>query len=273
MGSNQDSKLMKQIVFVSALWSALASIVYPPATCYAEGGNSAVAQVVGSNRVSSLERGSSPAILEQWSGCSTEQALTRLPRLCPASPNRISVDAFRVIRDALRSGGHNIETLCAADMMLVSSQYECSASQAGGVGLLAELMRLAAWNWKQSGALERADQLFEQSYSLGDKEHGTLRKIVVLQDWAILKLEKGEQELAMELTDLQVNLARKEYQSATSADFASSLLVDALMFQAEVQEKVGLIERAQETRKEAGEVAAVPRTCRGICGEVIERID
>jgi hypothetical protein len=95
----------------------------------------------------------------------------------------------------------------------------------------------------------------------------------VLQEWALLKIQKGEPDRAKTLADLQTAIARTEYEAEKPRHFSLAVLKDALTFQAYLYQKLGLSAEAKAFLQEAGALPTLP-PCNGICDDAkIERIE
>lgn len=234
-------------------------------------------------------QGNEIAKLESGPAAAAENPPRPLIKLCSSSTGTIDDGAFHSLRDRLAAGVSRRDprpvgmdgpdSLPRIDAAVVQAEHDCLSAQYDiDNGLVAYLMQLVASNWWQQGNLARADQLYQEAYGIlrgaGD---GDLDKMALLRDWANFKLASGEPQRAEELAQLRTAEARKLYGNDQSSDeiskyFASGLLVDALKFQAEVFEKIGLAGNARAAEQEAERLSAQQKPCQGLCGETIQKI-
>src|SRR5262249_41512359 len=139
--------------------------------------------------------GKSETRLSEWPPCVLRSRDLHSTDLCPQHGD-VETIAFQSLRDRLTSGVADFQRLCEIDTILVSSEPDCTPPDAAKLAnsAFAALLRLLAWNWKEQGALERADQLYGRAYGIlaGRPAGGILLTSAVLQEWALLKLQKGE---------------------------------------------------------------------------------
>lgn len=193
----------------------------------------------------------SKAELTAWADCSIE-----------TTGNLGKVDKFflkprfyREFRDQLASGQLDRSRLCKLDgaMVILSADLDKRDD-----GLFAALLRLLARNWVRVGETERSEQLLEFASKL--KNVTTLEKIILLQDWALLKIRSSQFDIVLKLARMQSALAKEQYQADQNAD----ILLGALRFEARLMEKYGDKEVALKLREEI-DALRLKSTCSGMC--------
>jgi hypothetical protein len=231
---------------VAVLVSAALSGAIDHPSAHADG----AAQELSGDSVShgAVETALPPPRLADWPACAS--AVPSGGYTHEKGPRWLHGIAFSVLQDLLQAGIENSAALCIIDAVLIRSQdVQPSPVAKSDYFVLGGLMELVADNWKRQGVLERADQLYGQSYLLMQRTWPyNWATIWVLQDWAMLKLDLGQSERAKELASLQAALAREAYEESATA---KRILAEALTLQANVLEKIGLANESQVVRAEA----------------------
>jgi len=210
------------------------------------------------------DTGASSATSTAWVGCDTISGHLDGQLLCPAPTGDIDLVASSVLKAVLRAGVSDLPALCEIDATLVRTQSQCRPPQSVlDRGNLAQLMQLVARNWMKRGTLERADELYWRAYDLvkgSGSEVPTAfpAEIAVLQEWALLKLERGDDQKAKELTIRQTEIARTGTQTPEFGHGSNTaFLRQSLLFQARVFQYLGLAE-ARASKEEADALSKNP---------------
>lgn len=194
------------------------------------------------------------------------------PRLCNGGEGRIDPLVHRLLSRLLGAGMRDKETLCVIDSAIVNSQRDCLPVEPNfDASFLADLMRRLAWNWRQQGSLERAEQLLRRASAiLADADPNGMMRLSTLQAWALLEIDRGKLSHAREIAEQLTALARKEYHRAP---MSSSSLVRALELESAVLAKLGFAGESRAALQEAEALAALPDPCEGIVNCECKRDD
>jgi hypothetical protein len=97
--------------------------------------------------------------------------------------------------------------------------------------------------------------------------------MAILQGWANLKLQLGDPQTAIELANLGITGARTAHATGEMAEgFSTTVLIDALRFQAWVLEQLGRGDEAKVAEEEANTLAAHQAPCTGLCDWMMKKI-
>jgi hypothetical protein len=191
-----------------------------------------------------------PLFLTKWAPCSSapNPAIAILP-LCTRPGNGIDRSAGALLKNILNEQTADQPTLCAADSTVVEASQCLSGTGARSVFTMADLMIRLAYDWRQQGELERAEQLAHQANALLEAVGETrLQRISALRAWAVIEMERGQLQHAAELADRETEFARMWHEEVPGSP---DLLIEALVLKASVLEKLGLASDAEQIRQEA----------------------
>jgi hypothetical protein len=170
--------------------------------------------------------------------------------LCSKPESGIDRSAAKLLTGILNAQVDSKAALCVIDSAIVGSQHECLAGAgARSAFTMADLMIRLAYNWRQQGALDRANELAQQAnvllQAVGEDK---LQRMSALRAWALVEMERGQLQHAAQLADLQTTLARRWYQTVPNS---RAPLIEALELKGLIFEKLGLSNDAQTAREEA----------------------
>ena len=194
-----------------------------------------------------------PLFLTKWTPCGSapNPPIAILP-LCTRPGSGVDRRAGDLLKTILTEQTADQPTLCAADNTVVEANQCLYGYGARSVFTMADLMIRLAYNWRQQGELERAEQLAHQANALLEAVDETrLQRISALREWAVIEMERGELQHAAELADREADFARKFQDEVRGSP---DLLIEALVLKASVLEKLGLFSDAARLRQEADDL-------------------
>lgn len=185
-----------------------------------------------------------------------------ITQICSPLTYAVYDDDFHYLRNYLREGGVDSNLLSQMDALIANAKDSClSSKRPENAVIIAELMRLLARNWAQQGHPSQANNLYRDAHEILVRYNSSvLDRMIVLEDWANLKLVMGEPQSAQVIAKSLTDEARKEYQNSTSnTDIYLNILIDALNFEISILKRTGDTNEASSAEHELEELIKLRR--------------